>query len=269
MTPKQLNSGHSMPGIGFGTWRMQGANCTAATLAALQAGYRQIDTAQVYDNEADVHAAIKQSGLKRDDLFITTKIWNENQYWDKFVPSVQKSLENLDTHYVDLLLLHFPVTETRRPAWRLMERAAEAGWARSIGVSNYTVTHLRELMAESRIKPAVNQVELHVFLQQPELLDYCRMYGIVVQAYSPLAHGERHDDPMLAKIAAKHHKTPTQIMLRWCIEVGTVPLPKAAKPEHISANLKIDDFELDAEDLAAMRGLQSDLRTCWDPTHVA
>lgn len=269
MNPIKLNSGHTMPPVGFGTWRMKGQACSDAVEAAIKAGYRHIDTAQVYDNEPAVYKGIVASKVKREDLFITTKIWNENQWWDNFVPSVQASLENLDTPYVDLLLLHFPVTETRRPAWRLMDKAYENGWAKSIGVSNYTVAHLQELMAESSIKPAVNQVELHVFLQQPELLNYCRQYNIAVEAYSPLAHGERLDDPVLAKIAAKHHKTATQIMLRWCVQVGTVPLPKSTHPDRIKQNLDIFDFELDEADMHDIVGLEAGLRTCWDPTHVA
>lgn len=264
-----LNTDHAMPAVGFGTWRLTGEECTKAVSAALEAGYRHIDTAQAYGNEAQVHKAIKAAGVKRSELFLTTKIANDNQDWDRLIPSLQQSLENLDTDYVDLLLLHFPVTETRRPAWRVMEKVAAAGWARSIGVSNYTIEHLKELMAESDVKPAVNQVELHVFLQQPELVNYCRQYGIAVEAYSPLAHGERLGDPVLAQIAAKYHKTPTQVMLRWCIEAGTAPLPRSSKPEHIKANLDIFDFKLDESDHLTLRGLEANLRTCWDPTHVA
>jgi diketogulonate reductase-like aldo/keto reductase len=166
-------------------------------------------------------------------------------------------------------LLHFPVTELRRPAWRKMEELCKSGRAKAIGVSNYTIAHLEELLAECTVPPAVNQVELHVFLQQPELVKFCQAHNIVVEAYSPLAHGERLDDPVLAAIASKHDKTPVQVMIRWCLEIGTVPLPKSATPERIAQNLDVFDFELDSDDMAKIKSLESDFRTAWDPTHVA
>ena len=212
---------------------------------------------------------IAKSKVPRSDLFVTTKIKNENQEWNDLIPSFEESLGNLQTDYADLLLLHFPVTEFRRPAWRLMERLAKDGRAKSIGVSNYTIRHLEELLRECAIPPAVNQVELHIFLQQPELVDYCRKHDIVVEAYSPLAHGERMNDPKLAAVAKKHGKTPAQVMIRWCLEIGTVPLPKSVRPERIKANFDVFDFSLDNSDLAALRTLESGLRTCWDPTHIA
>jgi len=150
-----------------------------------------------------------------------------------------------------------------------MEEIYEAGHAKAIGVSNYTITHLTELLAECTVPPAVNQVELHVFLQQPELVKYCQDHNIVVEAYSPLAHGEGLDNPVLAEIAKKHTKTPAQIMIRWCLQIGTVPLPKSETPERIRQNLEVFDFELDTDDLAKIKTLESNLRTAWDPTHVA
>jgi diketogulonate reductase-like aldo/keto reductase len=170
--------------------------------------------------------------------------------------------------YVDLLLLHFPVSLLRAKSWRALEEIQQAGKARTIGVSNYTIHHLEQLLAECHVRPAVNQVELHVFLQQPELLAYCKEQGIAVEAYSPLAHGHGLDDPALAGIANKHQKTPAQIMLRWCIEQGTIPLPKSVSPERIAENLAIFDFSLDEDDMTVLASLNRGMRTAWDPTHI-
>jgi diketogulonate reductase-like aldo/keto reductase len=178
------------------------------------------------------------------------------------------SLAKLQTDYVDLLLLHFPVPILRKGAWKVLESLLSEGTVRSIGVSNYTVKHLEQLKSYADITPAVNQVELHVFLQQPELLDYCRREGIVVEAYSPLAHGKGMDDSVLAEIAQKHGKTPAQIMLRWCIEQGTVPLPKSTTPARIVQNVDVFDFKLSKQDMTQLAALNKNMRTCWNPTRV-
>ncbi len=207
--------------------------------------------------------------MPRDEVFITTKIWNENLYWDDVMPSFEQSLANLQTDYVDLLLIHFPVTEVRRPAWRKMEEIARSGRAKAIGVSNYTIPHLEELLQESSIKPVVNQIELHVYLQQPELVKFCQAHDIVVEAYSPLAHGYGIDNPVLKTIGDKYGKSAAQIMIRWCIEQGLVVLPKSVHPARITENLAVFDFKLDADDMVKLAALESGYRTCWDPTHVA
>ncbi|MGH7157982.1 MAG: aldo/keto reductase [Candidatus Saccharimonadales bacterium] len=270
MLSKKLNNGTTMPQLGFGTWRIKDeAECTAAVKAAIEAGYRHFDTAQIYENEALVGKALKGSGIDRKDLFITTKIWNDNMWWTDLEESFDGSLKNLQTDYVDLLLLHFPVTELRRPAWRLMEKIAQSGRAKAIGVSNYTITHLEELLKESSIKPVVNQVELHVYLQQPQLVAFCQKHDIVVEAYSPLAHGYGLDNPTLAQIGKQYGKTPAQIMIRWCIEQGTVPLPKSTHAQRIKENIDVFDFKLSKNDLQKIDKLEQDYRTCWDPTHIA
>jgi len=266
----KLNNGTVMPPIGFGTWRIKDEDeCVNAVKAALDVGYLHIDTAQIYGNESFVGKAIKKSGVGRGEIFVTTKIWNDNMWWTDLVESFEESLKNLQTDYVDLLLLHFPVTELRRPAWRLMEQLAQSGKAKAIGVSNYTIAHLEELLRESSIKPAVNQVELHVYLQQPELVDFCKKHNIVVEAYSPLAHGYGLDHITLRKIGKKHGKTPAQVMLRWTVEQGAVPLPKSVHPDRIKENFEIFDFKLDKEDMKDLAKLEQDYRTAWDPTHVA
>jgi diketogulonate reductase-like aldo/keto reductase len=268
--PIKLSTGRLMPPIGYGMWLIQDQQeAMQGVKNALDVGYRQIDTAQYYGNEQYIGEALEQSAISRSSLFITTKIKNENQNWDLLIPSFDESLKKLHTDYADLLLLHFPVTELRRPAWRLMERLYNEGRARSIGVSNYTIRHLEELLRECDTPPAVNQVELHVYLQQPELVEFCKRHDILVEAYSPLAHGEGLDNPVLAEVAKKHHKSPAQIMLRWCIEAGTVPLPKSVRPDRIKSNFDVFDFSLDHDDMAKLHRLNSGLRTCWDPTNVA
>lgn len=266
----KLNNGTTIPEIGLGLWRIKDkAECMAAVKAALEVGYRLFDTAQIYGNEAFLGEALAKSKVPRDELFVTTKIWNDNMWWTDIDGSFDQSLKNLQTDYVDLLLLHFPVTELRRPAWRKMENYAKSGRAKAIGVSNYTIAHLEELLKECSIKPAVNQVELHVYLQQPELVDFCKKHGIVVEAYSPLAHGEGIDNIVLRGIGKKHGKTPAQIMLRWTLEQGTVPLPKSVHADRIKENFEIFDFALDKNDLKELAKLERDFRTAWDPTHVA
>ena len=259
----------TIPQVGLGLWQIKKEyDLRKAVLAALQAGYRHFDTAQVYGNEAFLGDVLRESDVPRSELFITTKLANDNQSWDAVVPSFTESLKNLQTDYVDLYLVHFPVTQSRRPAWRQMEAIARSGKAKAIGVSNYTVAHLDELLREADIRPVVNQVELHVYLQQPELVAYCQKHGIVIEAYSPLAHGYGIKHPTLQSIGAAYDKTPAQVMLRWCVQQGMVVLPKSVHPEYIQQNRDIFDFTLSEDDLGAIADLDKDLRTCWDPTHI-
>lgn len=265
----KLNNGVMIPCIGLGVWQMrQEKECVDAVTAALEAGYRHIDTAQIYRNEQFVGEAVKASSVPRKDIFITTKVWNENQWWDDLIPSYEESLKKLQTDYADLLLLHFPVTETRGAAWRRMEELYQQKKVRAVGVSNYTIRHLKELLKTCAVKPAVNQVELHVYLQQPELLAFCKENDIAIEAYSPLAHGHGLDNPVLARIAKKHGVEPAVVMIAWCLAVGTIPLPKTTNPAHITANLAAYDLKLDAHDMAEIKGLDDNFRTAWDPTNV-
>jgi diketogulonate reductase-like aldo/keto reductase len=207
-------------------------------------------------------------GLAREDLFITTKIKNSNFGYKRTKASIEGSLQKLGTDYVDLLLLHFPVTLLRKKSWQALEEIQAAGQAKSIGVSNYTVRHLQEMKGYAKVKPAVNQVELHVFLQQPELLEYCRSEGIAVEAYSPLAHAQANDNEVIQKIADKHGKSYAQVMLRWCLQQDLIILPKSKTPSRIRENIDVFDFELDADDMAQLKEQDRDLRTCWSPVHV-
>ncbi len=270
MQTMKLNSGNDLPVVGFGLWQVKNEQeCKEAVRLALETGYRHFDTAQIYGNEAYLGEALKVAGTPREELFITTKIWNENQPSARLSASFDQSLKNLQTDYVDLLLLHFPVTGTRQQAWHELEKIAKAGRAKAIGVSNYTVRHLEELLADCEIKPAVNQVELHVYLQQPELVEFCKQHDIVIEAYSPLAHGYGLDNPVLAELGQKYGKSPAQIMLRWCIDLGTVPLPKSVHEDRIKSNIDLFDFQLTDEDMASLAKLDKNHRTCWDPTEVA
>ena len=265
----ELNNQNKIPGVGFGLWKVADeSECVQAVQWALEAGYRHFDTAQVYGNEAYLGKALASADVPRDELFITTKIAITNFGAKRTPHSFADSLQNLQMDYVDLLLLHFPVTLLRDKAWQALEKIQSIGKAKSIGVSNYTIRHLEHLLKHTGITPVINQVELHVFLQQPELVDYCRNHQIVIEAYSPLAHGEGMDDPVLLSLAQKYNKSAGQIMLRWCAEQGTVPLPKSVHHERIQQNIDIFDFEFDAADNQSLAQLDRGMRTCWDPTLV-
>ena len=264
-----LGAGQTIPQIGLGLWQVKNADqFDQAFDAAATAGYRHFDSAQAYRNEAMLGAAWQRQGLDRQDIFITTKIAVEQFGHGRTMKSLAGSLQKLRTDYVDLLLLHFPVPLLRQASWRALEDIQAAGGARAIGVSNYTIKHLEAMKDYARVMPAVNQVELHVFLQQPELIDYCRANDIVVEAYSPLAHGKDMQDEVVSALAQKYHKSYAQIMLRWCIESGLVVLPKSVTASRIQENIDIFDFQLSAEDLATLAARDKNLRTCWSPVNV-
>ncbi len=268
-----LSTQTTIPGVGFGLWKMTDeAACKQAIRWALDAGYRHFDTAQVYGNEqwlGDVlQQAIASGEVRRDELFITTKIAVQHFGRKHARTSFDTSFNKLGLEYIDLVLLHFPVPLLRKASWQTLQDIHEEGRARAIGVSNFTVRHLNDLLENATVVPAVNQVELHVYLQQPELLEFCRAHDIVVEAYSPLAHGYGLDSVELARVAQKHHKSSGQIMLRWCVEQGAVPLPKSVHENRIIENLDIFDFKLDSDDHKVLAELNQNKRTCWDPTLV-
>lgn len=259
----------TIPQVGLGLWQITDLKeFRAAFNAAITAGYRHFDSAQIYHNEQLLGQAWRASRLPREELFLTTKIHIASFGTRKTPKSFVSSLDKLQTDYVDLLLLHFPVPIARKAAWLQLEKIKAAGGSRNIGVSNYTIRHLKELESYATELPSVNQVELHVFLQQPELVDYCRERNITIEAYSPLAHGKGMDDPVLNEIAKKHNKSVAQVMLRWCVQKGFLVIPKSVTAERICSNIDIFDFTLNTDDLAKIKTLNRSLRTCWDPTYV-
>ncbi len=264
----KLNAGVEIPWLGLGVWQSgKGSETYDAVRAALDAGYRHIDTAKIYGNERDVGRAVKDSGIERDEIFVTTKLWNADQGYDAAMRACTRSLEALGVAYVDLYLIHWPQPE-RHESWRALVALQREGKCRAIGVSNFTITHLRQLMDTSPVIPAVNQVELHPFLYQKELLEFCAAQHVQLEAYSPLTHGKRLDHPVVVGIAAKHRRSPAQVLIRWCLEHDVVVIPKSVKAERIVENSRVFDFALDADDMGALDGLDEGLRTCWDPSDV-
>ena len=246
-----LPGGVKMPILGLGTFLSEpGPTTRQAVMWALEAGYRHIDTARIYDNERDVGKGVRESGLRRAEVFITTKVWNDDQGYDAALRACEASLKRLGTDYVDLYLIHWPVPNKRLETWRALIRLREAKMARAIGVSNFMVRHLDELLGTSDVVPAVNQVEISPFIQRKALADYCRSKGIVVEAYSPLSRGQRLKDPRLVAMAKKYGKTPAQIALRWVIQQGIVAIPKSVHRERIVENAAIFDFAIDEKDMA-------------------
>ncbi len=265
----ELNDGQSIPQVALGLWQVTDeAEFNATFDAAVKAGYRHFDSAQVYNNEHLLGEAIERHGLQRQNIFVTTKIDPRKFGRNRTPQSVQESLKRLHMEYVDLLLLHFPVPLLRAEAWRQLEKVQEAGRARSIGVSNYGVRHLQLMKRYAGVVPAVNQIELHVFLQQPELVEYCNANNIAIEAYSPLAHAQDTSNVVVQAIAEKHGKTYAQVMLRWCVQQNAVILPKSKTPSRIIANLDVFDFNLDADDLEKLKAQNRNQYTC-RPTRSA
>ncbi|MFH9958145.1 aldo/keto reductase [Streptomyces roseolus] len=259
----KLNNGVEIPQLGFGVFQVPDDATAAAVTAALDAGYRSIDTAAVYGNEAGVGRALATSGIAREELFVTTKLWNADQGYDTTLRAFDASLERLGLDYVDLYLIHWPAParDLYRDSWRALERLAEEGRIRAAGVSNFQPGHLRRLLDGATLTPVVNQIELHPALQQSELRAFHGEHGIATEAWSPLAQGAVLDDPAIAAIAAAHGKSPAQVVVRWHLQLGNVVIPKSVTPARIRANIDVFDFVLTDEEMAAIAGLDRGLRT--------
>ena len=264
----QLNNGVQMPWFGLGAFAPGQAQAVGHAVSyALQLGYRHIDTARVYANECEVGEAIAQSEVAREDVFITTKVWNDSHGYDNTIRAFNASLASLDSAYIDLYLIHWPA-RPRLETWRAMVTLLEEGKCRAIGVSNFTIRHLEELLASTSVVPAVNQVEFSPFLYQKELLDYCRAHQIQLEAYSPLTCGRRLDDPVITSLALMYQKTPAQIMLRWALQHDVVVIPKSLQEQRIAENAAIFDFSISADDMAIMNALNENYRVAspaWYP----
>jgi len=265
----KLNNGVEMPILGLGVFKSQeGEEAYNAVRYAIEAGYRHIDTAAIYGNEVSVGKAIKDSGVKREDIFITTKLWNENMRQGNQYQAFEESLKRLGVDYVDLYLIHWPVKEKYVEAWEVLEKIYEEGRARAIGVSNFHIHHLEDIFAASDIIPAVNQVECHPWLTQVELVDYCQKKGIIFEPWSPLGQGALLENEVLKSIAQKYNKSAAQLIIKWGLQRGFVNIPKSVKQERIIENSKIFDFTVTDEDMAEIFKLNLDKRVGGNPEHV-
>lgn len=266
--PIILNNGVEMPQLGFGVWQVPDAEAESAVATALEAGYRSIDTAAVYGNEEGTGKAVAASGIAREELFVTTKLWNTDQGHDSTLRAFDTSLEKLGLDYVDLYLIHWPLPSKGLAVdtYKAFEKIQADGRAKSIGVSNFLPEHLEQLLAETSVVPAVNQIELHPHLQQHALREFHAEQGIATEAWSPLGQGKGLlEVPAIVAIARKHDRTPAQVVLRWHVQLGNVVIPKSVTPSRIKENIDVFGFELDPEDMAAISALNEDRRLGPDP----
>ncbi|SDX21391.1 Aldo/keto reductase [Marininema mesophilum] len=262
----RLHNGVKMPWFGLGVYKAEeGTETENAVRTALEHGYRHIDTASLYKNEESVGRSVRESGIPRREIFVTTKIWNTDQGYDKTLFAFEKSQKDLNLDSVDLYLIHWPVKEKYKETWRAMERLYDEGQLRAIGVSNFHVHHLEDLMSRCNIPPMVNQVELHPRLTQKELLRFCQGNHIQLEAWSPLMRGRILENESLSKIAQRHGKTVAQVILRWDLQNGIVTIPKSVRKERIISNADVFDFALTSEEIAMIDQLHTGERTGKDP----
>jgi len=261
-----LNNGVAMPWLGLGVFKAKdGQEVISAVKHALHAGYRSIDTAAIYRNEEGVGIGLKESGLSRKDVFVTTKLWNADQGYDSVFKAFEQSLKNLQTDYLDLYLIHWPVKGKYCESWKALEAIYKEGRVRAIGVSNFLKHHLEDVMEVAEIIPMVNQYEFHPKLMQPDLLAFCREQKIQVEAWAPIMRGKTDDMPVIKELALKYNKTQAQILLRWDVQHGVVTIPKSVNQERIIANSQFFDFELSNEDMLRLDALDEFHRLGPDP----
>jgi diketogulonate reductase-like aldo/keto reductase len=261
----ELNTGMSMPLLGLGVYNMHGAVAQNAVRTALQTGYRLIDTASSYNNEQEVGAGIRQSGIARNDIFVTTKVPNTSQGYDNTLRAFDNSLKALDIEYIDLYLVHWPLKATRKETWKAVEQLYNEKRVRAVGVANYLEPFLDELASYSDLVPAVNQVEFSPFLYLSALLEKCNQSGIRLQAYTPLVRGKKLQHPLFIELAEKYQKTAAQIILRWDIQHGVSAIPKSADEERQQQNLDIFTFEIEERDMERLNKLNENFRIVDDP----
>ena len=271
-----LRNGVEMPGVGFGTWKAKdGEAAYDSIIEALKAGYRHIDTAAMYRNEASVGKAVRECGLKREDIFVTSKVWNKNRGYEKTMAAFEKSLATMELDYLDLYLIHWPAIplqfedwdEINLGTWKAMTELYKAGKIKAIGVANFYPKHLESLM-KTEVPPMVNQIEYHPGYLQQDVVDYCHANGIVVQGWSPLGNGAVLGSEFLAEMAAKYNKSVAQICLRFAIQNDIVPLPKSVTPARIASNLDIYGFEISEEDMKAIAAMPETGFSGWNPNEV-
>lgn len=261
-----LNNGVNMPGFGLGVYKVEeGKTVVDAVSTALSVGYRLIDTAGFYDNERGVGQAVRESGIPREEIFVTSKVWNDRQGYGSTLEAFDESLEKLGFDHLDLYLIHWPVSGKFKETWRAMEKLYKEGRVRAIGVSNFHVHHLEELLKDAEIKPVVNQIEFHPHLTQREVLAFCQEHDIQMQAWSPLKKGRIFDEPLLVDIAEKYGKTVPQVILRWDIEQGVATIPKTVNKERMIENADIFDFTLTDDEVEQITNLNRNERTGSNP----
>lgn len=265
-TTVKLNNGVEIPWFGLGVWQVEeGEDATKSVTAAIKAGYVLIDTAAAYKNEESVGKAIRESGVPRDQLFVTSKLWNGDQGYESTLAAFDDTMNKLGLDVLDLYLIHWPVKGKYKDSWRAMEKLYKEGRIRAIGVSNFQPHHLDDLLADAEVVPAVNQVEFHPLLTQNELLDYSAQKGIQVEAWSPLARGKLFDNETVKSIADKYGKSPAQVLLRWVLDKGVVVLTRSVKEERVVDNANIFDFQLTTDEIDQLNALNKNERTGPDP----
>lgn len=268
-TKMTLNNGVNIPVLGLGTYlSSEGERTKQAVLEALSAGYRHIDTAAFYRNEKTIGTAIREIEVDREEIFVTTKLWNDDHGYEPALAAFDASLDRLGLGYVDLYLIHFPVQRLRLESWRALEHLLDEGKCRAIGVSNYMQWHLEELLDNSTVTPTINQVEFHPFLYQKELLDFCHSRDVRLEAYSPLTKGRKLSDNTLAAMGAKYQKTPAQILIRWSLQHDLVVIPESSTPARIRENAEVFDFSISSEDMDSLNALHESFRSSWDPSRT-
>jgi len=266
-----LNSGFEIPRLCLGVFQVvAGQYAKNLIMDAFKSGYRHIDTAKVYGNERTVGEAVRQCGIPREEIFVTTKLWNSDQGFDTSISAFNESLKQLGLDYIDLFLVHWPLEDVRVESWKALETLCEGGSLRSIGVSNFMIDHLEELIEQSSIIPAVNQVELHPYNYQhrKDLVEFCQSIGTQVEAYAPLTRGQRLNDQKLVKKAEKYGKTPAQILIRWSLQKDFIVIPKSANIDRVEENLKVFDFSIESTDMDEIDHYNEDLIVCWNPAEV-
>ncbi len=267
-TSVRLNNGIEMPQFGLGVYKAaNGTEVTTAVEAAIQAGYTLIDTASFYQNESGVAAGVKNSGINREDIFLTSKVWNTDQGYESTLNAFERTLKELEVEYLDLYLIHWPVGDRFLDTWRAFEKLYKEGYIKAAGVSNFQIHHLEKLLANSSLVPAVNQVELHPRLTQIELRDYCQQKNIQVESWSPLGRGRLLHEPTIEYVAKKYEKTPAQIIIRWHLQNELVVIPKSVTPERIAENADVFNFELSGEDMNVLNQLNMNERFGQHPDH--
>ncbi|MBP2258765.1 diketogulonate reductase-like aldo/keto reductase [Virgibacillus campisalis] len=265
---KTLYNGVSVPQLGLGVYKVPPEDVYQTVSSALKAGYRHIDTASYYENENGVGKAIKDSGIPREKLFITTKVWNDDHGYDRTLQAFEKSMEKLNMDYVDLYLIHWPIPEIFPETWKALEKLYKDGRVKAIGVSNFLDHHLQTLLTDAKIKPVVNQIELHPKLIQKQTVEFCRENDIAVESWSPLGRARYLDDVILEKLAKKYDKTVAQIMIRWHIQHDFIVIPKSTKAKRQAENMAVFDFELSPEDMKQIDGMDEGFRIGSHPDEI-